>query len=182
LPLTKEGTHIWRPFAPTAEIEVDLNKPEWQWKGHGYFDANFGTRALEQDFDYWTWGRFPLEKGTSCFYDLELRNQEKYQFEYHFENDGTAKNITSAPKNQKFSNSLWGIKRQTRCDSQSEPKQENSLLDAPFYNRAAVSTTIKGRKTTGVFEALDLRRFRNPLLMFMLAVRVPRRKIWKRKV
>ena len=182
LPLTKEGTHIWRPFAPTAEIEVNLNKPEWQWKGHGYFDANFGTRALEQDFDYWTWGRFPLEKGTSCFYDLELRNQEKYQFEYHFENDGTAKNITSAPKNQKFSNSLWGIKRQTRCDSQSEPKQENSLLDAPFYNRAAVSTTIKGRKTTGVFEALDLRRFRNPLLMFMLAVRVPRRKIWKNKV
>ena len=83
---------------------------------------------------------------------------------------------------KKFSNSLWGIKRQTRCDSQSEPKQENSLLDAPFYNRAAVSTTIKGRKTTGVFEALDLRRFRNPLLMFMLAVRVPRRKIWKHKV
>ena len=65
LPLTKEGTHIWRPFAPTAEIEVNLNKPEWQWTGHGYFDANFGTRALEQDFDYWTWGRFPLEKGTS---------------------------------------------------------------------------------------------------------------------
>ena len=181
LPLTKEGTHIWRPFAPTAEIEVDLNKPEWQWKGHGYFDANFGTRALEQDFDYWTWGRFPIEKGTSCFYDLELRNKEKYQFEYHFDSDGTAKNMTSAPKNLKFSSSLWGIKRQTRCDSQSEPKQEKSLLDAPFYNRAAVSTTIKGKKTIGVFEALDLRRFRNPLLMFMLAVRVPRRKIWKHK-
>ena len=181
LPLTKEGTHIWRPFAPTAEIEVNLNKPEWQWKGHGYFDANFGTRALEQDFDYWTWGRFPLKKGTSCFYDLELRNKEKYQFEYHFDSDGTAKNMTSAPKNLKFSSSLWGIKRQTRCDSQSEPKQEKSLLDAPFYNRAAVSTTIKGKKTIGVFEALDLRRFRNPLLMFMLAVRVPRRKIWKHK-
>ena len=26
LPLTKEGTHVWRPFAPTAEIDVDLNK------------------------------------------------------------------------------------------------------------------------------------------------------------
>ena len=82
---------------------------------------------------------------------------------------------------ESFSSSLWGIKRQTRCDSQSEPKQEKSFLDAPFYNRAAVSTTIKGKKTIGVFEALDLRRFRNPLLMFMLAVRVPRRKIWKHK-
>ena len=182
LPLTKEGTHIWRPFAPTAEIEVNLNKPEWQWKGHGYFDANFGTRALEQDFDYWTWGRFPVGKGTSCFYDLELRNKEKYQFEYHFESDGKAKSIDCAPKNSKFSSSLWGIKRQTRCDNQSKPRQEKSLLDAPFYSRATVSTSIKGKKTIGVFEALDLRRFRNPLLMFMLAVRVPRRKLWKNKL
>ena len=181
LPLTKEGTHIWRPFAPTAEIEVNLNNPEWQWTGHGYFDANFGTRALEQDFDYWTWGRFPLEKGTSCFYDLELRNREKYQFEYHFESNGMAKNIADAPQNSNFSNSLWGIKRKTRCDKHSKPKQEKSLLDAPFYSRATVSTRIKGEKTVGVFEALDLRRFRNPLLMFMLAVRVPRRKLWKNK-
>jgi hypothetical protein len=48
--------------------------------------------------------------------------------------------------------------------------------------RATVSTSIKGKKTIGVFEALDLRRFRNPLLMFMLAVRVPRRKLWKNKL
>ena len=46
LPLLEDGTHIWRPFAPTAGIEVDLG-PGWQWTGHGYFDANFGTRALE---------------------------------------------------------------------------------------------------------------------------------------
>ena len=179
LPLTKEGTHVWRPFAPTAKIEVNLNRPEWQWEGHGYFDANFGTRALEQDFDYWTWGRFPIGKGTSCFYDLELRSKENYQFEYHFKSNGLAEKITDAPKNSKFSRSLWGIKRQTRCDNQDKPKQEKSLLDAPFYSRATVSTRIKGIKTVGVFEALDLRRFRNPLLMFMLAVRVPRRKLWK---
>ena len=181
LPLTKEGTHVWRPFAPTAEIDVDLNKPEWQWTGHGYFDANFGTRALEQDFDYWTWGRFPLKTGTSCFYDLELRNNEQYQFGFHFERDGIPSDITDAPKNKRFSRSLWGIRRETRCDKEYKPRQEKSLLDAPFYSRATVSTRIKGIKTIGVFEALDLRRFRNPLLMFMLAVRVPRRKFWKHK-
>ena len=179
--MTKEGTHVWRPFAPTAEIDVDLNKPEWQWTGHGYFDANFGTRALEQDFDYWTWGRFPLKTGTSCFYDLELRNNEQYQFGFHFESDGIPSDITDAPKNKRFSRSLWGIRRETRCDKEYKPRQEKSLLDAPFYSRATVSTRIKGIKTIGVFEALDLRRFRNPLLMFMLAVRVPRRKFWKHK-
>ena len=30
LPLTSSGTHIWRPFAPTAEIEVDLNVSGWK--------------------------------------------------------------------------------------------------------------------------------------------------------
>ena len=40
LPLTSTGTHIWRPFAPTAEIEVDLNKDGWKWSGHGNFEAN----------------------------------------------------------------------------------------------------------------------------------------------
>jgi carotenoid 1,2-hydratase len=60
----------------------------------------------------------------------------------------------------------------------SEPRQVKNMLDAPFYSRAAVETTLDGRKTTGVFEALDLHRFRNPLILAMLAVRVPRRTRW----
>ena len=38
------------PFLPSQKIEVDINKPGWQWEGHGYFDANFGSNALEKDF------------------------------------------------------------------------------------------------------------------------------------
>ena len=52
------------------------------------------------------------------------------------------------------------------------------MLDAPFYSRAAVETTIDGEDCTGVHEALDLRRFRSPLLKPMLAMRVPRRARW----
>jgi carotenoid 1,2-hydratase len=40
---------------------VDLTQGH-RWEGHGYFDANFGTRALEADFAYWTWGRFPAAR------------------------------------------------------------------------------------------------------------------------
>ena len=53
-----------------------------------------------------------------------------------------------------------------------------NMLDAPFYSRAAVQTTLNGQKVTGVHEALDLKRFRSPLLKPMLAVRVPRRAKW----
>lgn len=52
------------------------------------------------------------------------------------------------------------------------------MLDAPFYSRAMVRTKLEGEETTGVYEALDLRRFRSPLLKPMLAVRVPRRAGW----
>jgi len=47
--LTPEGRHLWRPFAPSCRIEVALSQGH-EWTGHGYFDANFGTAALEADF------------------------------------------------------------------------------------------------------------------------------------
>jgi carotenoid 1,2-hydratase len=53
------------------------------------------------------------------------------------------------------------------------------MLDAPFYSRSAVKTKINGMETVGVHEALDLVRFRSPLIKPMLAVRVPRRANWK---
>jgi carotenoid 1,2-hydratase len=54
------------------------------------------------------------------------------------------------------------------------------MLDAPFYSRSAVETQLDGERTVGVHEALDLTRFRSPLLKPMLAVRVPRRRHWPR--
>jgi carotenoid 1,2-hydratase len=52
------------------------------------------------------------------------------------------------------------------------------MLDAPFYSRAVVETQIDGEVVQGVHEALDLVRYRSPLLKPMLAVRVPRRSRW----
>ena len=70
LALDPGGVHVWRPFAPVSRIQVDLG-PGQRWEGHGYFDANFGTRALEADFRRWTWGRYPQGDGALCFYDAE---------------------------------------------------------------------------------------------------------------
>nr|WP_255599279.1 carotenoid 1,2-hydratase [Hasllibacter sp. MH4015] len=179
LPLTDDGAHVWRPFAPTARIEVDLNRPGWTWSGHGYFDANFGTRALEADFNYWTWGRFPLRDGSACFYDLERRDGTKMATGVGFNADGVPCTIPLPPK-QRLKRPFWMVRRETRCDADFRPLQEKPMLDAPFYNRAAVRTKINGEETVGVFEALDLDRFRGPWLMPMLAVRVPRRRRWPR--
>lgn len=177
LPLTPEGTHIWRPFAPAARIEVALNRPGWTWSGHGYFDANFGTRALEQDFGYWTWGRFPVPGGAACFYDIDRLDGSTLARAFRFGEDGSVSQMNAPPK-ARIRRSPWMVRRETRCDAGSRPRPVKAMLDAPFYNRVAVETTIHGVQTVGVHESLDLRKFRSPLLKPMLAVRVPRRPGW----
>ena len=178
LPLTEDGAHIWRPFAPTCAIDVDLDAQGWQWNGHGYFDANFGTRALEQDFSYWTWGRFPTGRGSTCFYDATRLDGTGLGVGVKFDDCGHARSIKPPPKIP-LKRSLWALRREIRADKGFQPHQVQSMLDAPFYSRAAVKTKIDGEETIGVHEALDLKRFRSPLLKPMLAVRVPRRENWR---
>ncbi|MEM7743155.1 MAG: carotenoid 1,2-hydratase [Pseudomonadota bacterium] len=177
LPLKPDGTHVWRPFAPTARIEVDLNRG-WEWTGHGYFDGNFGTRALEDDFSYWTWARYPVEGGTAAYYDAVRRDGTELAVGLRFGDDGSARIVEDAPPRTRFSRNYWLVKRETRADPGFRPREVVPMLHAPFYARAAVRTQIDGQETVGVHEALDLNRFASPLLKPMLAVRVPRVPDW----
>ncbi|MGY6535619.1 MAG: carotenoid 1,2-hydratase [Pararhodobacter sp.] len=175
--LTPDGRHIWRPFAPIARVEVGLSQGH-NWQGHGYFDANFGTAALEADFRFWTWGRFPHRGGATCFYDATRMDGSTLQTALHFTPDGRVEPVR-APPLTRFRRSLWAVRRETRADPGFRPHQVMNMLDAPFYSRSQVRTRIAGEETTGVHEALDLRRFASPLLKPMLAVRVPRRAGWR---
>ena len=176
--LTEDGAHLWRPFAPNADIEVALEAPGWQWTGHGYFDANFGSRALEEDFAYWTWGRFPSRGGATCFYDATRLDGSALAQAIHFDSAGGAEMVEPHPK-APLARPFWMVRRETRADAGYRPRQVLAMLDAPFYNRSAVRTRLDGEETVGVHEALDLTRFRSPLLKPMLAVRVPRRAGWR---
>ena len=176
LPLTPDGAHIWRPLAPTARIEVRLGR-HGEWDGHGYLDSNFGLRALEADFSYWTWARYPDGQGTKCFYDAERRDGTRLAFGARFGADGSAEAIPLPPK-VPLRRSLWAVRRETRGDAGTRARQSRAMLDAPFYARSAVMTRFGGRETEGVHEALDLDRFASPLLKPMLACKVPRRARW----
>ncbi len=178
LPLTPDGAHIWRPFAPVSDIRVDLQGPGWQWDGHGYLDANFGTRALETDFSYWTWGRYPTADGALCFYDADRRDGSSLASGVRF--DMTGARAIALPPKQPLPRTVWALRRETRGDAGSRPRQVQRMFDAPFYSRSGVETVLDGQPSVGVHEALDLNRFRSPILKPMLAVRVPRRARWPR--
>jgi len=174
--LTPEGRHLWRPFAPSCRIEVALSQGH-EWTGHGYFDANFGTAALEADFRFWTWGRYPLRDRTLCFYDATRADGSTLALGVEVDAQGEAREVAGPPLTP-FRRSLWAVRRETRADAGVRPRQVLGMLDAPFYSRSLVETKIDGEVTRGVHEALDLRRFRQPLLKPMLALRVPRRRDW----
>lgn len=175
--LTPSGSHVWRPFAPVAAVSVALDRPGWSWQGHGYLDANFGTAALEADFDSWTWGRFPVADGTIVHYDAQRRDGGTLALAVAFDRSGGVRPIVPPPA-APLPRSRWQLVRATRADAGCRPQAVRSLLDTPFYARAIVATSLGGSATVGVHEALDLRRFRSPWLMPMLALRVPRRAGW----
>ncbi len=177
MPLTPDGAHVWRPFAPTARISVSLEAQGWQFDGHGYFDSNFGTRPLEADFRTWNWARYPTNTGATCFYDAKRRDGTTLNAAIAFEPDGTALSV-AGPAATPFKRTLWALRRETRADPGTIPKQVKPMLDAPFYSRSVVQTQIDGEVVEGVHEALDLDRYASPILKPMLAVRVPRRKRW----
>lgn len=175
--LTPDGRHLWRPFAPTARIEVDLTQGH-KWQGHGYFDANFGTAALEADFRTWSWGRYPTKAGATCFYDAVRSDGSTLALGITVARDGRVQVIDPPPLTP-FARTLWALRRETRADAGVMPTQVMPMLDAPFYSRSLVRTQLSGEVTTGVHEALDLTRFAKPWLKPMLAMRVPRRAGWQ---
>lgn len=173
VPLDAAEAHVWRPFAPTARIEVAIDRPGWAWQGHGYFDANFGTRALEDDFSYWTWARLPYRGGTAAFYDATRRVGQPLAVALDFAKDGRVQPM-EAPPMARMARGLWTVRREARADPGTRPRQVKAMLDAPFYVRSAIRTKIHGQETVGVHEALDLDRFANPFLKAMLIARMPR--------
>ena len=156
-------------FSPQPGPET-LTTPQ----GHGYFDANFGTRALEQDFRFWTWGRYPRAARAVCFYDALRRDGTELEAAVGFDRDGGAR-VVAAPPRTPFKRSFWRVRRETRADAGVVPMQVLGMLDAPFYARSAVRTVLGGEVVTGVHEALDLDRFRLWWMKWLLAVRVWRR-------
>jgi len=174
--LTPDGAHLWRPIAPIGPISVDLGA-RGRWLGHGYLDHNRGTRALEADFSFWSWGRFPHRGGASLVYDAVRRDGSTTGAALHVRPDGQVAEMAPPPLTR-FRRSLWAVRRETRADPGTRPRQVLAMLDAPFYCRAVVETRLQGETVRGVHEALDLDRFRGRWLMPMLAVRVPRRRGW----
>jgi carotenoid 1,2-hydratase len=169
--LAREGGHRWRPIAPSARVEVRMERPELAWNGFGYFDANQGDEPLEAGFRRWNWSRARLSKGARVFYEAERRRQAPLSLSLGFAEDGTAFEIEPPPR-QPLPRSRWLIPRETRGEGGAQVL--STLEDAPFYARSRIGHRLAGEDAISMHEALDLNRFASPIVKAMLPFRMPR--------
>jgi carotenoid 1,2-hydratase len=167
------GRHEWLPFAPHGRIEVDFPGQGILWRGGGYLDSNRGSEPLERGFRRWHWSRWPTPDGAILLYDAELRSGGATRLALRVGSGGTAEAVAPPPPAD-GPRSAWGIRRELRADPGVRPALVRSLVDAPFYTRAVMTSRVASRDVTGVHESLCLDRFSSRIVQAMLAFRMPR--------
>ncbi len=169
--LDAASRHGWSPIAPRARVEVALSSPARTWSGDGYFDSNWGSRALEADFSDWNWCRAPLGDGAAVLYDVARRDGSFLSVALRYGADGSVKPF-AAPPVCTMKRSFWGLPRVTRSEGAARVMQP--LEDAPFYGRSVVETELLGTRVVAVHENLSLDRFDTPWMRLMLPFKAPR--------
>lgn len=174
--LDAAGRHRWRPIAPCARVDVDMQQPGLRWQGHAYVDSNEGDEPLDRAFRTWDWLRAPLNDGsTAVIYDVRNRDNANRMIARQFWPDGTSAEIGMPPRQPLPASLLWRIPRQARSQEGAPPQVLQTLEDTPFYARSLVRTTLCDQPVAAVHETLDADRFASPWVQALLPWRMPRR-------
>ena len=182
--LAARGEHQWRPIAPRATVEVQLDHPACSWRGEGYFDTNSGTEPLEDGFDVWDWSRVHRAQDSLIFYDVARRPDRRARDEgprsddeaglaLRIDKSGKVERIEAPPRHA-LPATGWRLPRTTRGEADAPPRLSKTLEDAPFYARSLLEGRYGGEPAAIVHESLSLQRFRLPIVQAMLPFRMPR--------
>lgn len=171
--LDTEGRHRWRPIAPCARVEVELEQPALRWAGAGYLDTNDGDAPLEDTFAGWSWSRASLRDGTVVLYDVLPRNSPESSIALRFDPSGKPEEF-APPELVPLPATLWRVDRSTRAEPSAAVAVLRTLEDAPFYARSILATRLLNEPVTAIHESLSLDRFRAGWVRLLLPFRMPR--------
>ena len=171
--LDGEGAHLWWSRAPFARVEVELTEPALRWQGDGYHDANAGDGPLEDAFRAWNWSRATTPVGAAILYDCETLDGRALRHGRVVTARGEVEAL-DAPRAVGLSRTPWGVSRASRCDAGAKVSVERTLEDSPFYARSVLRTRLRGHDARAVHESLDLTRFQQKWVQFLLPFRTRR--------
>lgn len=168
--------HRWRPIAPCARIEVDMQHPRLKWRGDAYLDTNRGDAPLEEGFTSWTWSRSTLADGScAILYDRVAVDRSHGSLALLVDPSGEIRALDAPPVTRLPASRIWRIPREARSDANSGTSVVETLEDTPFYARSLLDTTLHGAHVRTVHESLSLERFTQPWVQVLLPFRMPRR-------
>ncbi|MDJ0654145.1 MAG: hypothetical protein QNJ40_08335 [Xanthomonadales bacterium] len=171
--LDSREDHQWVPIAPRSRVRVEFQNPALAFDGHAYFDSNRGRVPLEQSFERWNWCR--TLHGRRVLYDVTDRYGGGAHLSLGFGDDGRARHVPMPPTAELPVTTWWRIARPTHSDN-GQARLLRTLVDAPFYSRSEVGLELDGEAVTAVHESIELNRFANPLVQYLLLpFRTPRR-------
>ncbi len=173
--LNRQGRHCWSPLAVASRIEVEIDEPRLNWRGHAYVDANRGDAPIADGFRRWHWARAATADGAAILYGGEHRGGGRFGLGLSVSAGGDVAPWPLPPE-ARLPTSHWGIAR--AVPSETPPRLLRTLLDAPFYARSLVEIGHDGARVEAMHESLDLDRLRNPLVLAMLPFKMPRRGRW----
>ncbi len=168
------GRHVWRPIAPRARVEVELEAPAVRWSGAGYFDTNGGDHPLESSFTDWTWSRAHRARDTLIFYDVGPDGGDGAHLALRVDARGEVEEIAPPPF-RTLRPTAWLMPRRVRGEAGAPLRILKTLEDAPFYSRSALEGVYGGEPAKIVHESLSASRLRSPVVKRMLPYRMPRR-------
>ncbi len=173
--LDPAGLHRWWPVCPLARVSVEMENPVLSWQGPGYLDSNEGDEPVANGFASWTWSRAHLKDGSAALlYDPIYPDGSRSNLALHVDESGSLSPFEPPPV-ATMKRSLWGITRETRCESGNAPRVTDTFEDTPFYARSAIETSLLGQSARAVHESLSIPRFTSPVVQMMLPFRMPRR-------
>ncbi len=174
-PLDNEGLHRWGPIAPCSRVQVEMESPGVNWRGHAYMDSNEGDEPVEQGFWSWDWARAEMANGdTSVVYDVRPKKGPGRVVSQRFSPDGRHQPF-EAPGRYPLPASAWRIQRAMCSEASAGPEIVSTLEDTPFYARSLLKTQLLGEDLTAVHETLDIPRLVSWPVRLMLPWKMPRR-------
>ncbi len=171
--LDVHGLHAWRPLAPRARVQVEMDEPKAHWSGWGYVDSNHGAEPLERALLHWVWSRAHVgDGGTLVSYDAHARGGAVTRVRRIFDSHGEARDIELATV--PLPRTGWALAREAHADPGRAVRVVRTLEDTPFYARSLVETHVRGARTVAMHESLSLGRFAKPWVRLLLPFRIRR--------
>ena len=113
-----------------------------------------------------------MREGAVVCYEGERSDGSLFASAIRFNAQGLPEEA-ELPQMAELPRSKWGIERRTRSEI-GLSRVQRAWEDTPFYSRAELTSQLYGEQVVAVQESLDMRRFANPIVQFMLPYRMPR--------